>query len=271
VAGGHYSGAAIGRRHPGRCGSRHRCGILSLRPRLSAAFNTGLLAGISFICYHCAPRPPRGTEKLFADFGEEFTRAYFQRNFAATFPEEEQLAQYRDSQHFLGRSLETIATTRHFSYNSSFILSAKQLRILLDLFQAEHYSMEGVTFRECPFFDQNCCRKMVQVLPNLENLVLAGEQITDAFLKPIVHLGSLRVLDLSGCNRLTDSGLRTIGEGCSNLEALFLPESPAVREKGIVDLISHMREGSILHISGRQNTRAVQEAAERRRVKIYLL
>jgi hypothetical protein len=58
--------------------------------------------------------------------------------------------------------------------------------------------------------------------PSLTHLTIRSTQLSDAHLEAIVTMNNLSVLDLTGCDNLTDRAIATLSRGCPHLRTLVL-------------------------------------------------
>jgi hypothetical protein len=72
-------------------------------------------------------------------------------------------------------------------------------------------------------------------LIRLRNLKLSSTELTDAAIDSLVKIKSLEGLDITHCSRLTDQGVRRLGE-LSKLRFLAIPEAPQISTDTVVEL-----------------------------------
>ena len=75
------------------------------------------------------------------------------------------------------------------------------------------------------------------VLPYLPQLERLRQDIMDAGLKELGHVSSLTSLDLAGCDKITDSGLKNLGRHLSSLTSLNLRGCRLITDAGLKELL----------------------------------
>ncbi|KMS93622.1 hypothetical protein BVRB_029620 [Beta vulgaris subsp. vulgaris] len=63
--------------------------------------------------------------------------------------------------------------------------------------------------------------------------------VTDDHLRVVSRFRDLQRLDLSGCDRLTDAGIRHLARGCTKLQALVLSGCPKISDNALELLTDH--------------------------------
>jgi hypothetical protein len=107
-----------------------------------------------------------------------------------------------------------------------------------------HYCAKRVTDVGVVAIASNCRR--------LTWLDVADCDVTDGGLRMLAPLcASLRCLDLTPCERVTDTGLEAIGKHCTRLERLHIPYAGAgVTDVGIRSVVIGCADPAVLDVSG---------------------
>ncbi|XP_055900454.1 uncharacterized protein LOC106074555 [Biomphalaria glabrata] len=152
--------------------------------------------------------------------------------------------------------------------------------------------VEELDLRGCKHLRDDCIRKIVRNCPRIHTLVLANcQQISDVALSEVATYlkTNLRVLDVCGCNRVSDQGVISLAKNCDRLtsvdisstrcsstsvnqlasnscnmylENLRLSFLPGLSEGCVVNLIQQCRRLKLLHIFGCTSLRNVSRLLE---------
>lgn len=90
-----------------------------------------------------------------------------------------------------------------------------------------------------------------QACKSIVSISLHGcEMISDTGLSWLSGSKELRHLDLSNCNKVTNNGIRHIGEGCPNLRSITLSSIKKVSDVGVRCLATGCSQLEAINVSG---------------------